>query len=269
MPAYCLNLSGLPCKLFRYTDITEKDRKGRMVEKRQGRPPKPEGEKRQQIGVRVSPELKSQLEAVAGANGRSVAQEAEFRLAESFELDELLGGGKTKAFLVELAVQIGRAEDVTGNPWRDDATTYWAARKLVEDALDRARPTPPNYAELTRLRTELSELHERQATIKDYLVQCHAITYGNALAALSGKYQALVQSPEETWINPTPDGPALSDEDRTTIRDWWKELREIEAMESVVRGKIDQLMEPWRIAKAGGAAIHNHLTQPELSEEAG
>lgn len=54
-----------------------------------GRPPKPDAEKRQQIGVRTSPALKAMLEAAAAENGRSVAQEAELRLLASFDAETL------------------------------------------------------------------------------------------------------------------------------------------------------------------------------------
>lgn len=52
--------------------------------KERGRPRKPDGEKRQQIGVRLSPSLKAALETAAAANCRSVAQESEWRLEQSF-----------------------------------------------------------------------------------------------------------------------------------------------------------------------------------------
>ncbi|RYG86879.1 MAG: hypothetical protein EON58_21230 [Alphaproteobacteria bacterium] len=52
--------------------------------KERGRPRLSPGQKRQQIGVRTSPSLKTALEAAAAANCRSVAQEAEWRLERSF-----------------------------------------------------------------------------------------------------------------------------------------------------------------------------------------
>lgn len=54
-----------------------------------GRPAKPIHEKRQQIGVRTSSALKAMLENAAAENGRSVAQEAEFRLENSFLADDV------------------------------------------------------------------------------------------------------------------------------------------------------------------------------------
>jgi hypothetical protein len=53
-----------------------------------GRPPlrEPEDSERFQIGVRVTPEMKRRL----AANGRSISQEAEMRIQQSFWLEDLL-----------------------------------------------------------------------------------------------------------------------------------------------------------------------------------
>jgi hypothetical protein len=57
-----------------------------------GAPPKraPRPGERFQIGVRVTPEMKQRLDAAAQRSGRSLSQEAEFRLEHSFDRQELM-----------------------------------------------------------------------------------------------------------------------------------------------------------------------------------
>jgi len=56
-----------------------------------GRPRKePERGERVQLSFRVTPELKSRLDAAATKCGRSQSQEAELRLEKSFWLDDLI-----------------------------------------------------------------------------------------------------------------------------------------------------------------------------------
>ena len=61
--------------------------------KRHGGPPKREygpGE-RVALSLRMTPDLKRRLDAVAEAGGRSQSQEAEIRLEKSFWMDDLVG----------------------------------------------------------------------------------------------------------------------------------------------------------------------------------
>jgi hypothetical protein len=97
-----------------------------MTETKRGRPTLPEGERRQQIGVRTSPALKADLERAAGDNGRSVAQEAELRLVDSFEAERRSGSPETAQLMRMLADQIAVIERTTGKRWHKDLTT-WAA----------------------------------------------------------------------------------------------------------------------------------------------
>lgn len=57
-----------------------------------GRPTKApkHGARRVSLGLRVTPDVKRQLDAAADKNGRSQSQEAEFRLERSFEIGVLL-----------------------------------------------------------------------------------------------------------------------------------------------------------------------------------
>ena len=58
-----------------------------------GRPKRePDPGERVKLGLRVTAEVKRNLDAAADANGRSQSQEAEFRLEQSFERDRLSEG---------------------------------------------------------------------------------------------------------------------------------------------------------------------------------
>lgn len=104
-----------------------------MSDAKRGRPAMPDAEKRQQIGVRTSPALKADLERAAGENGRSVAQEAELRLVQSFEQDARAGDAETTRLLSMIANEIAAIQQTTGKRWHRDLTT-WAA---VSEALYR------------------------------------------------------------------------------------------------------------------------------------
>lgn len=116
-----------------------------MIEtkKRPGRPAKPavEGE-RIPLSLRITAALKRDLEA--SANGRSLSQEAEYRLDRSFRQEESLGGPElarialhmTTSFYLagekaarRLGTGLGDAKDWTANP---DAFRKAAVAVIIE-----------------------------------------------------------------------------------------------------------------------------------------
>lgn len=221
-----------------------------------------------QIGVRVGPQLKKQIEEAATASGRSLAQETEMRIAESFEIGALFHDARTKAFMIELAAQIARAEAATEKSWTDDGATYWAARKLMEDAIRRAAPTPPNYAEVNEARSELIELTTRVQALAETLQKCGALSYPNALAVAVGEASVLRELPRERWHMPERPDDALDDEEAELIEEWLAEWRDLNGRISALAKRHDELLEPIRIAKASGAALHKHLIgEPDAREE--
>lgn len=87
-----------------------------------GRPRKhePEAGDRVHLGIRVTPQMKRRLEELAAASGRSQSQEAEFRLARSFDREELLPevltlayGPKLAGFLMMVGLAMTRAGEFT------------------------------------------------------------------------------------------------------------------------------------------------------------
>lgn len=59
--------------------------------------------KRMPLGVRTTPEIRAKMEAAAKASGRSLAQEIEFRLEQSFDREATV-----RAVLAEQRMPYGR-----------------------------------------------------------------------------------------------------------------------------------------------------------------
>jgi hypothetical protein len=114
--------------------------------KKFGAPPKknPKPGERVALSLRMTPELKSKLDAAAEQGGRSQSQEAEFRLERTFQYNELLEDALKLAYDKEIAgillllgevmnaavrrSYIHRATKVDGRiDWDSvDANYYWA-----------------------------------------------------------------------------------------------------------------------------------------------
>jgi len=101
-----------------------------MTEAKRGRPALPDEQKRQQIGVRTSPALKAVLEKAASDNGRSVAQEAEWRLQRTFEEEERAGGDHSASLLRIVSAEIEKIETITGKRWSKDLKTWAAVARM-------------------------------------------------------------------------------------------------------------------------------------------
>jgi hypothetical protein len=146
-----------------------------------GRPRLPDIEaKRGAIGLRVTSELRSTLEKAAAKSGRSMSQEAEFRLEQSFHSEQQLGdamrvafGGKRAAavFLSLAAAADAIDETLGGKGWLDDLETFATVRNVWNDLLERLSPQPPqnlkSFAEefgvpFTSMSTVLSEILENK-----------------------------------------------------------------------------------------------------------
>lgn len=103
-----------------------------MIVRKRGRPRKPIENHRQQIGVRVSPSLKTELEEAAALNGRSVAQEAEFRLTQTFQADRAVGGQHTREALNLIGALARNLEYSLTRKWTDDREVATALRGLID-----------------------------------------------------------------------------------------------------------------------------------------
>jgi hypothetical protein len=122
-----------------------------------GRPPKADEEvKRHALGVRTTRYLKERLEAAAAMTGRSLAQEVEHRLEQSFRSDPHIG-----LPLDLLRNMIEAAEVRTGQQWTDDYMTWVAVKKASELVLSMHRPEPPNRAAINEAEVEFVRQAER------------------------------------------------------------------------------------------------------------
>ena len=69
-----------------------------------GRPTLPSDEaKRHSLGIRTTKKIKDALQRAAELSGRSVAQEIEFRIEQSFDVEKAYGGPETQKVLRTLA----------------------------------------------------------------------------------------------------------------------------------------------------------------------
>ena len=97
--------------------------------KRRGRPPLAPGiAKRHPLNMRTSKDLRDRLEASASASGRSLAQEVEFRIYDSFQherdIDEIFGGRAIYSLMEMFAEALKIVESETRKSWRRDRETY-------------------------------------------------------------------------------------------------------------------------------------------------
>lgn len=138
-----------------------------------GRPALPEEEKRQQIGVRTSSALKRDLESAASRNGRSVAQEAEFRLERSLADERAAGSAATLRLLNMLAAEVAIIEGVTGKHWDRDLRTWAAVAEMFERGpIKRLVPEQDrreNDSVVIEARDRLFALQERQKEAERHL----------------------------------------------------------------------------------------------------
>jgi hypothetical protein len=131
--------------------------------KRRGRPPKNDADvKRHPLGVRTTKALKEKLEAAAASTGRSVAQEVEYRLEESFR------GEKHIAIPLDLLkVMIQSAEMRTGQIWTEDFSTWVAVQRAAIAMIRLHRPDPPNAASIADAEREVERRLEQWTTLPD------------------------------------------------------------------------------------------------------
>lgn len=230
----------------------------------------PEAEKRQQIGVRTSPELKEQLEIAAGQNGRSVAQEAELRLLQSFERDAIKRSPATEILLNVLASDIALVEGRTGKSWADDPASFEAVRLMIESTVSRRKPRPENYEESLSFLQEEMGVQQREADLRQALINCGVLAYrpNRGLLAIVDPSQKMImeERPEDEWRDPEDPDAALSDEALTVIRKRLDEYREIQASLPERARRLEALNGPQVDAKQRGEAIYREITSTLFGE---
>jgi hypothetical protein len=126
------------------------------VDLRRGRPPKTTGEPRTaQFNIRARPSFRAKLAEAAQTSGRSLSEEAEARIEQSFAFDQLFGDTTAVDFMLMLggtfALSGRRAAELDGHPewsttaWRRDPWCFESAAFSVMDALWQRHPAPGKY----------------------------------------------------------------------------------------------------------------------------
>jgi hypothetical protein len=134
--------SGRQIEIDRDMPKTHQDRRPR------GRPVLPPDEvKRHSVGIRTTKKLKDALQRAADLSGRSVAQEIEFRLEQSFEVEKAFGGRETQKVLRTLA-GVTPDDDEWAHSWfgRRAVFSDWQ-RRLFEESPSRLAQDLYYYAE--------------------------------------------------------------------------------------------------------------------------
>lgn len=106
-----------------------------------GRPPEGGEAKRHVVSCRVTPDVMAKLDAAIAISGRSLAQEAEARIAGHFRMEELMGGPRRIVFLAFLAEQIQKAEEEWGKDFQRDAATWTRVKLAFDNALNAVYPS--------------------------------------------------------------------------------------------------------------------------------
>jgi hypothetical protein len=108
---------------------------------RRGRPPKGDFHNKSAVfSTRITPETRAAIEAAADASGRSISQEVEQRLKDSFRagrtcLDKMSDHAKGLAILVGILAD--RLETLSGLSWRTDDDARLALQAGVNSLLAR------------------------------------------------------------------------------------------------------------------------------------
>lgn len=218
-----------------------------------------------QIGVRVGPQLKDQIEAAAAASGRSLAQETELRIVESFELDSLLSDARTKALLIEAANEFARAEDLSGQKWHEDVATHEAASLLVADLFARHRPKDADFERGSALWREIEEVRTKINGLDAFLQKCGVLTdQRNALIAQApGSTPVLSETPEECWFDPNRPGERIEGEVLDFLREQLAQRETLLSYEGELELRMEETMRPRWDARARGKQLHDVLTRSE------
>jgi len=115
-----------------------------------GRPRK--DQKRTPLSLRIAPSLRERLESAVAENGRSITQEAELRLGQTFLIQDLLDQvldlafGHVDADLLHILGTITKqanfaARTLGGDEhWRDDGSAFKASQDLIGELFAELRP---------------------------------------------------------------------------------------------------------------------------------
>ena len=144
---------------------------------KRGRPLKPEASRKSKpVSIRLTSELHACLEAerTSGDSPRTLSQEIELRIRESFDFDKstrkLLGGNDYHYWLLRIIAQeIAFLEHQTRRRFVKDRYTFDQVRLAINTILDRLKPAgraaAPEHLTKTFSRAVVSEFGKRSALL--------------------------------------------------------------------------------------------------------
>jgi len=128
------------------------------AKKRIGRPPKAkEDRKAVNFTFRSRGQMRERLQAAAIASGRSISEEIEHRLDESFRTEELYGGPRLSAVFRILANHIALAGATAGGDWAKNDQVQVDVAKVFADLL--AKNLPQFYSVTIQTVGQHGEIH--------------------------------------------------------------------------------------------------------------
>lgn len=134
-----------------------------MAEKR-GRPATGEKAKREVIAVRATQEFRAKIDRAAAASGRSMSQEIEYRLEQSFKEDEDLGGVEQAEILRLTQTIMDHVSARMGRSWLEDAT----GAEIVASAVSRLLRILAAFVESSSEPAPLDYTDDVRAALEDY-----------------------------------------------------------------------------------------------------
>ncbi len=175
---------------FGYRGQTFREEGSHMATRKKTPKAKPakRGDRRKTTSTRITPETRAKLEATAAQSGRSLAQEIEFRLEQSFEGDEAFGGRQLRALFSLFGYAAVLIEQETGKSCFKDWNTWVAALGVWTHLGVTFGPLPPKgwrkaFTEASKATPvafskpppEDAELGVRMAYLKEISKASHAL----------------------------------------------------------------------------------------------
>ncbi len=122
-----------------------KPKQGGEAVRRRGRPALPKGAgKRHALGLRATAECRRALEEAAATSGRSISQEIEFRLEQSFHQDAAFGGREMAGLFRMMSGAAALICERRGvKAWSSDFETFLAIREAWRLLIDETAPVMP------------------------------------------------------------------------------------------------------------------------------
>src|SRR5688500_8310253 len=124
------------------------DMKRQKSQRSRGRPPLPSGQaKRFTVAFRVTANRYRELFDAAEKSGRSVSQEAEMRLEQTFRDEEYLGGAETGGVLQMMSGACRVIEARLNGKWSSSMEIYHEVRKAWRKIIDDVKPKSTGVSE--------------------------------------------------------------------------------------------------------------------------